>query len=182
MKSITYHRRIEPRYCQHCRGTSPAPVRLGGRLDWKLLIVGMPRWPRLLLGALNYNQTWYIPVAHRGASSLRKGIFPPQRVRPQSYATFRRRCADTVSNGGRRMSNVDYANPGNDGGVLPDDFIPWRWVLSYTVHPELLTPAKLGQERHFVVSVLRKLADGQNPGYADLYERAAAIAKGRASI
>lgn len=44
------------------------------------------------------------------------------------------------------MSNVDYANPGNDSRVLPDDFIPWRWVLSYTVHPQLLTPAKLGQE------------------------------------
>jgi hypothetical protein len=76
---------------------------------------------------------------------------------------------------------IDYANPGNDGGVLPNDFIPWRWVLSYTVHPELLTPAKLGQERRFVVSVLRKVYNAENPGYADLYERAVTIVKGRAS-
>jgi len=79
------------------------------------------------------------------------------------------------------VSNIDYANPGNDGGVLPDDFTPWRWVLSYTVHPELLTPARLGQERRFVVSVVRRVADGQDPGYADLYKRAATIAKARAS-
>ena len=79
------------------------------------------------------------------------------------------------------MSKLDYSNPGNDGGVLPDNFIPWRWVLSYTVHPELLAPAKLGQERRFVVSVVRKVTNAEDPGYADLYERAMTIVKGRAS-
>lgn len=79
------------------------------------------------------------------------------------------------------MSKPDYSNPGNDGGVLPDNFIPWRWVLSYTVHPELLAPAKLGQERRFLVSVLRKVTNAEDPRYADLYERAITVVKSRAS-
>lgn len=79
-----------------------------------------------------------------------------------------------------KQEPIDFSQAGSHG-ALPDNFTPWRWVLSYTVHPELFAPAKLGQERRFVVSVVRKISNPEDPEYADLYERALTIVKGRAS-
>src|SRR5689334_16912446 len=79
------------------------------------------------------------------------------------------------------MPKPDFSKPGDDRGVLPDGFTPWRWGVTYTVHPEMLLHVKCGQEYRFVASVLRKFADGESPRYADLYARAAAIANGRAA-
>jgi hypothetical protein len=72
----------------------------------------------------------------------------------------------------------DFYKPGNDG-VLPDHFTPWRWGVTYTVHPELLSPIQSGREYRLTVSVLRKVLNAQDPGYADLYNRATTIANGR---
>jgi hypothetical protein len=79
------------------------------------------------------------------------------------------------------VSKLDFSKPGDDRGVLPGDFIPWRWGVTYTVHPEMFLHVKCGQEYRFVASVLRKGAEGESPGYADLYTRAAAIANARAA-
>jgi hypothetical protein len=80
----------------------------------------------------------------------------------------------------QQFEPVDFSKAGSHG-VLPENFTPWRRVLSYTAHPELLAPTKLGQERMFVVSVLRKISNAEDPGYADLYERALTVVKRRAS-
>jgi hypothetical protein len=72
----------------------------------------------------------------------------------------------------------DFSKPGNDG-VLPDHFTPWRWGVTYTVHPELLSPTQRGREYRLTVSVLRRVGNAHDPGYADLYNRATTIANGR---
>src|SRR5438128_3071409 len=75
----------------------------------------------------------------------------------------------------------DFSQPGADG-ALPDAFIPWRWGVTYTVRPELLSTLVPGQEYRIAVSVVRKLQNSENlNGYADLYEHATAIAEARAS-
>jgi len=79
----------------------------------------------------------------------------------------------------RHQCPPDFSRPDNHG-VLPDGFIPWRWGVTYTVHPELLLPIKCGREYRLTVSVLHRVANAQDPGYADLYERATTIANGRA--
>jgi hypothetical protein len=74
----------------------------------------------------------------------------------------------------------DYSNPGEHGSI-PEGFSPWRWSVTYTVHPELHSPMKRGEEFRIVVSVLRKMESGDSfPGFADLYDRATEIANGRA--
>jgi hypothetical protein len=73
-----------------------------------------------------------------------------------------------------------FSKPGNDG-VLPADFSPWRLGITYTVHPELLSPIKCGREYRFAVSVLRRVGNAYAPGYADLYDRATAIGNARAA-
>lgn len=75
-----------------------------------------------------------------------------------------------------------FSKPGDDGGVLPDGYTPWRWSVTYTLWPELLAPLKYGKEYRILVSVLRNIPDDDNfPGYADLYDRVVAIANGRAA-
>jgi hypothetical protein len=74
----------------------------------------------------------------------------------------------------------DFSKPGDDG-ALPDGFTPWRWAVTYTVHPELLSPVKHGREYRIVVSVLRKMDSAQDPGYVGLYDRATTIATARAT-
>src|SRR5690242_21245491 len=75
-------------------------------------------------------------------------------------------------------SPSDFSKPGN-AGVLPDHFIPWQWGVTYTVHPELLSPVQCGREYRLTISVLRRVVHAQDPGYADLYNRATTIANGR---
>src|SRR5262245_32048051 len=75
----------------------------------------------------------------------------------------------------------DFSQPGSDG-QLPEDYVPWRWGVSYTVRPELLSPLVCGEEYLITASVLRKRPDDETfTGYADLYERAIAIAHARAA-
>src|SRR4051812_25930135 len=76
---------------------------------------------------------------------------------------------------------ADLSKPGSEG-TLPDGFTPWRLVVAYTVHPELLAPLKYGQEHRIVVSVLRKI-DNNDPfsGFGTLYQRAEMIANERAA-
>jgi hypothetical protein len=75
----------------------------------------------------------------------------------------------------------DFSKPG-DEGALPEGFTPWRWVVSYTVHPQVLSGLACGKEYRIVVSVLRNKPDNETfRSYADLYERAGAIAKARAA-
>jgi hypothetical protein len=47
------------------------------------------------------------------------------------------------------------------------------------VHPELLSPIQCGREYRLTVSVLRRVVNAQDPGYANLYNRATTIANGR---
>jgi hypothetical protein len=73
----------------------------------------------------------------------------------------------------------DFNKPGADG-TLPEGFNPWRWCLSYTVRPDILSPLALGREYSIAVSVLRRVpSDQEFEGYATLYDRATAIAKAR---
>jgi hypothetical protein len=83
------------------------------------------------------------------------------------------------SQDGKAQLVRDFSKPGDDGGALPDGFIPWRRTLSYTVHPEMLSPVKCGQEHCFVVSVLHKIVSAEDAGYADLYDHAITIARAR---
>jgi hypothetical protein len=77
--------------------------------------------------------------------------------------------------------NPDFSSPGSDGR-LPEDYVPWRWGVSYTVRPELLSPLVSGQEYLITVGVLAKRpSDETFTGYADLYEHATAIAHARAA-
>jgi hypothetical protein len=76
------------------------------------------------------------------------------------------------------QTDPDFSKPGEDG-ALPEGFTPWRWAVTYTVHPELISPVKARHECRIVTSVLRKVA-GAEPDYAALYERATRIARGRA--
>jgi len=80
----------------------------------------------------------------------------------------------------RNQCRPGFSKPGNDG-VLPDDFTPWRWSVTYTVHPELLSPIKCEREYRITASVLRRVVNAHDPGYADLYDRATTIANGRAT-
>jgi hypothetical protein len=73
-------------------------------------------------------------------------------------------------------SAPDFLQPGNDGAPLPEGFNPWRSCVSYTVRPEMYAPLIYGREYRIFVRVLRRGA-----GYAELYSRALAIAKGRAA-
>jgi hypothetical protein len=70
----------------------------------------------------------------------------------------------------------DFSSPGNDGESLPEGFNPWRSCVSYTARPEIYSPLVYGRECRIAVRSLRRGAS-----YADLYNRALAIAKGRAS-
>ena len=75
----------------------------------------------------------------------------------------------------------DFSRPGS-AGSLPEDYVPWRWGVSYTVRPELLTPLVCGEEYLITVGVLsKKPSDETFSGYADLYEQATAIAHARAA-
>jgi len=69
------------------------------------------------------------------------------------------------------MSQTDFSKPGNDG-VLPAGFVPWRWSVTYTVHPELLSPIKSGREYRITAGALLRVENAQDPRYADLYNRA----------
>src|SRR5262245_58352623 len=75
----------------------------------------------------------------------------------------------------------DFSSPGSDG-TLPDRFVPWRWVVAYTVRPYLLSRLKCRQEYFIGASIVRSRPDNEIfPGYADLYQRARAILEGRAT-
>jgi hypothetical protein len=73
-------------------------------------------------------------------------------------------------------TKLDFSCPGNDGESLPEGFDPWRSCVSYTARPEIYSPLVYGSEYRILVRSLRRGAS-----YADLYNRALAIAKGRAS-
>src|SRR5262245_31023971 len=73
---------------------------------------------------------------------------------------------------GTRIPAADFSRPGHDG-ALPDGFTAWRWCLSYTVRPEILSTLVYGQEYYICVSVLQKVENiGKFSGYSRLYERA----------
>jgi hypothetical protein len=73
----------------------------------------------------------------------------------------------------------DFSKPGGEG-TLPDGFTPWRWGVSYTVQPEVLSRLACGKEYRIGVSILRNKPDNETfSGYADLYERANTIVKAR---
>jgi len=79
------------------------------------------------------------------------------------------------------FSGPDFSQPGNSG-ELPENFTPWKWAVSYTVRPELLSPLVCGQEYRIGASVLRSWPDDATfRGYADLYERASTIVRTRAA-
>lgn len=76
---------------------------------------------------------------------------------------------------------ADFSRPGS-AGTLPEDYVPWRWGVSYTVRPELISPLVCGEEYLITVSVLGKRPNDETfSGYADLYENATAIAYARAA-
>jgi hypothetical protein len=79
----------------------------------------------------------------------------------------------------RDQCSPDFSKPGNDG-VLPAGFVPWRWSVTYTVHPELISPIKSGREYRITAGALLRVENAQDPRYADLYNRATTIANGRA--
>lgn len=80
----------------------------------------------------------------------------------------------------RQYGIADFSKPGSLG-ELPGDFAPWRWAVSYTVRPELLSSLVCGKEYVIGVSVLRRRPDDVGfAGYADLYERASTIVATRA--
>jgi hypothetical protein len=76
----------------------------------------------------------------------------------------------------RSKSAPDFDNPGADG-VLPEGFVPWRWSVTHTIRPEMLSPLKSGTEYKLVVSTGRRADSGA--GFADLYARARAITDAR---
>jgi hypothetical protein len=78
-------------------------------------------------------------------------------------------------------TKLDFSMPGSAGSV-PEDYVPWRWGVSYTVRPELISPLVCGEEYLITVSVLGKKPNDETfNGYADLYENATAIAYARAA-
>jgi hypothetical protein len=77
----------------------------------------------------------------------------------------------------RSKAAPDFDKPGADG-VLPEGFVPWRWSVTHSVHPEMLSPLSSGREYKFVVSAGRRV-DSVFAGYADLYARARAITQVR---
>jgi hypothetical protein len=80
-----------------------------------------------------------------------------------------------------QSGGADFSKPGS-AGELPDDFTPWKWGVSYTVRPELLSPLVCGEEYRIGASVLRSRPDDATcRGYADLYERANMIVRTRAA-
>jgi hypothetical protein len=78
------------------------------------------------------------------------------------------------------VSLPDFSQPGSDG-TLPDGFKPWQWLVSYTARPEIFSPLPYRQEYRIMASVARRTHGEAFTGYAALYERALAIANGRAS-
>jgi hypothetical protein len=75
----------------------------------------------------------------------------------------------------------DFSRPGN-AGILPENYVRWRWGASYTVRPELLSPLVFGEAYLITASVLWKRPNDETfSGYADLYEHATAIAHARAA-
>ena len=79
------------------------------------------------------------------------------------------------------FETMDFSKPGSEG-VLPDGFIPWRWSVSYTVRPEVLSTLVCGEEYSIGASVLRNRPDDETfTGYSDLYERASVIVRARAA-
>ncbi len=126
---------------------------LRGYLNHKVLIYSTPVPRRFRPGAMAERAYW--------AVNINKVRTPP--------APFLRECVKIMP---------DFSKPGDDG-ALPDSFPPWRWIVSYTVHPELLSPVKYAQEYRIAVSVLRKIVSTQEPRYAGLYDRAATIANAR---
>ena len=76
----------------------------------------------------------------------------------------------------------DFSRPGNDGS-LPENYVPWRSGVTYTVRPELLSPLVCGEEYFITAAVLWKRPNDETfSGYADLYEHASAIAHARAAV
>ena len=74
---------------------------------------------------------------------------------------------------------ADFSQPGSDG-ALPSGFIEWQRGVTYTVRPEMLFPLVCGREYRLTASVRRKTAKGEPfTAYADLYQRASAIADAR---
>jgi hypothetical protein len=78
-------------------------------------------------------------------------------------------------------SEIRFAKPGHQG-VLPPEFVPWKWAVSYTVRPELRSVLSCGSEYLIGATVLRRMPnDGSFTGFADLYGRAHRIASIRAT-
>src|SRR5262249_39537427 len=78
-----------------------------------------------------------------------------------------------------KRHDPDFNKPGADG-TLPEGFNPWRWCLSYTVRPDILSPLVPGREYIVAVSALQRISSNEQfEGYASLYDRATAIAEGR---
>jgi hypothetical protein len=76
-------------------------------------------------------------------------------------------------------SRYDYTQPGDDG-VLPTGYKEWKRGATYTVRPEMLSPLMVGKVYRLLVGVHRNGAPVKGPfTYADIYQRATAIAKGR---
>jgi hypothetical protein len=71
----------------------------------------------------------------------------------------------------------DFSQAGSDGIALPEGFSPWRWCVSYTVRPEILSPLIYGREYRIIARALRS-SEGFTT-YAALYDRATAIADSR---
>jgi hypothetical protein len=81
----------------------------------------------------------------------------------------------------RSEETVDFSKPGSSG-TLPAEHVPWGWGVTYTVRPELLSDLDCGQEYRLTASVLWKRPHDETfGGYADLYDRASAIAQARAA-
>jgi hypothetical protein len=56
----------------------------------------------------------------------------------------------------------------------------WRWGVTYTVRPELLSPLVYGEKYLVTASILWKRPNDETfQGYADLYEQASALAHAR---
>jgi hypothetical protein len=75
----------------------------------------------------------------------------------------------------------DYSQPGSDG-ELPSDFEEWKWGVTYTVGPEVVSLLGVGREYRMTTAVRRKIARGEEfSGYGELYRRARAIGATRAA-
>jgi hypothetical protein len=72
---------------------------------------------------------------------------------------------------------ADFSLPSSDG-ALPDDFVEWRWGVTYTLRPPDGAPLTRGREYPITVSVRRMSAEPSQT-YGLLYRHAQRIASAR---